>query len=90
MGRPRLPIVAHLPHDEVARRYRACRDGREKTHWQLIWLLTRSDRPLAPAEAAERVGLTPSWARTILKRWNAEGPPDRPTAAGRPTAASPS
>jgi transposase len=74
MARPRLPIAPHLPHDEVARRYRACRDGREKTHWQLLWLLTRPDRPLTPAEAAERVGLTPSWARTILKRWNAEGP----------------
>jgi transposase len=74
MGRPRLPIVLHLPHDEVARRYRACRDGREKAPWQLLRLLTRPDHPPTPAEAAARVGLTPSWARTILKRWNAEGP----------------
>jgi hypothetical protein len=51
-----------------------CRDGREKTHWQPLWLLTRPDHPLTPAQAAKQVGLTPSWARTILKRWNADGP----------------
>jgi transposase len=74
MARPRLPIAPHLPPDEVARRYRACRDGREKTHWQILWLLTRTDRPLTPAQVAGQVGLTPSWVRTILKRWNASGP----------------
>jgi transposase len=74
MARPRLPVVPHLAPDEIARRYRACRDGREKTHWQLLWLLTRADPAPTPARAAEQVGLTPSWARTILKRWNAQGP----------------
>ena len=75
MARPRLPIALHLPHDEVARRDRAGRDGREKTRWQILWLLTRLDHPQTPAaEVAAQVGLTPSWARTILKRWNAEGP----------------
>lgn len=74
MARPRLPIAPHLPPDEVDRRYRACRDGREKTHRQILWLLTRTDRPLPPAQVAGQVGLTPSWVRTILKRWNASGP----------------
>lgn len=45
MSRIRLPIVAHLSPDEVARRYKACRDGLEKTHWQVAWLLTRSHGP---------------------------------------------
>ena len=89
MARPRLPIAPHLSPEEIARRYRACRDGREKTHWQVLWLLTRSDEPPTPAEVASRVGLTPAWVRTILKRWNAEGPAglaDRRAAAngGRP------
>ncbi len=74
MARPRLPIVPHLSPDEIARRYRACRGGVEKTHWQVLWLLTRSDVPPTPAAIAAQVGLTPSWARTILKRWNAHGP----------------
>jgi transposase len=74
MARPRLPIVSHLSPEEVARRYRAGRTGVEKTHWQVLWLLTRTPTPPAPAEVAARVGLTPAWVRTILKRWNAEGP----------------
>src|SRR5512135_3374182 len=74
MSRARLPIVPHLPHDEIARRYRACRDGLEKTHWQVLWLLTRPDNPLTLAQAAASVGLTPSWVRTLLKRCNADGP----------------
>lgn len=74
MARTRLSIVLHLDPAEIARRCRACRDGVEKTHWQVLWLLTRSEPAPAPAEVAASVGLTPSWTRTILKRWNAEGP----------------
>lgn len=74
MSRARLPIEPHLPADEIARRYRACRNGREKTHWQVIWLLTRSPDPPPPAAIAPQVGLTVAWVRTILKRWNADGP----------------
>jgi transposase len=74
MARPRLPIVPHLSPDEIARRYRTCRTGVEKTHWQILWLLTRSETPPAPAEVARQVGLTPAWVRTILKRWNTDGP----------------
>jgi transposase len=86
MARPRLPIAPHLDPAEIARRYRACRSGREKTHWQLLWLLTRPENPLSPGQAAAAVGLSPSWARTILKRWNAHGPDglaDRRAANGR-------
>ena len=74
MSRTRLPIILHLPPADIFRRYRACRRGVEKTHWQLLWLLTRPERPLAPAQAAAQVGPTAVWARAILKRWNAAGP----------------
>jgi transposase len=74
MANARLPIVPHLTPEEIARRYRACRSGVEKTHWQILWLLTRSPQPPAPADVAASVGLTPSWVRTIQKRWNAQGP----------------
>jgi len=74
MARPRLPIVPHLSPDEIARRYRACRTGIEKIHWQILWLLTRTADPPTPAAVAAQVGLTPAWVRTVLKRWNAQGP----------------
>jgi transposase len=74
MARPRLPIVPHLSPEEINRRYRACRGGVEKTHWQILWLLTRAADPPTPAEVAAQVGLTPAWVRTVLRRWNSEGP----------------
>jgi hypothetical protein len=74
MVRPRPPIAPHLSPDEIAHRYRACRTGLEKTHWQILWLLTRAQGPPTPAAVAAAVGLTPARFRTALKRWNAEGP----------------
>src|SRR3954468_23369863 len=74
MANARLPIVLHLPPEEIARRYRACRSGVEKPHWQVLWLLPRPGQPLSPAQAAAQVGLTPVWCRALLKRWNAQGP----------------
>ena len=74
MARPRLPIAPHLTPDEITRRYRSCRGGVEKTHWQILWLLTRTEVPPTPAEVAARVGLTPAWVRIVIRRWNAEGP----------------
>ena len=74
MARPRLPIVPHLSPEEIARHYRACRTGIEKTHWQVLWLLTRTADPPTSAAVAVQVGLTPAWVRTVLKRWNAAGP----------------
>jgi hypothetical protein len=58
VARPRLPIAPHLSPEEIARRYRACRSGREKTHLQILWLLTRTAIPPTPAQVATQVGLT--------------------------------
>jgi transposase len=74
MPRTRLPIVLHLSPEPISQAYRACRSGVETTHGQLLWLLTRPEPPLAPAQAAAQVGLTAVWARALLKRWNAAGP----------------
>jgi transposase len=74
MANTRLPIDSHLPPEEIARRYRACRTGVEKTHWRVIGLMTRPEQPLTPAQAAAQVGLSAVWVRALLRRWNAEGP----------------
>jgi transposase len=74
MPRPRLAIAPHLDHDAIGRRYRACRCGVEKTHWQALWLMTRPDDPPGPEQVAPLVGLSPGWVRALIHRWNAEGP----------------
>lgn len=63
-----------LPADEIDHRYKTCRNAREKTHWQVIWLLTQPGGPRTAAAVARVVGLTPAWVRTLVRRWNADGP----------------
>ena len=48
----RLPVVAHLPAEEVGRCYRTCPDPKEKTRWHLIWLLLRPGEPPIKLERA--------------------------------------
>jgi transposase len=70
----RLPVIAHLPAEEVGRRYRSCPDPKEKTRWHLIWLLLRPAGPPSCERAAPLVGLSDVYARAVLRRWNAFGP----------------
>ena len=70
----RLPVIAHLPPEEVGRRYRTCPDPKEKTRWHLLWLLCRPGTSLCCEGAAPLVGLSDVHARVILRRWNAYGP----------------
>jgi len=70
----RLPVVPHLTSEEIDHRYRSCSDAAQKSRWHVVWLVTRPDQPLSATKAAELVGFTPSWGRTILKRYNAHGP----------------
>lgn len=70
----RLPVVEHLSHEEIERRYRSCSDAAQKSRWHVLWLVTRPDQPLSATTAAELVGFTPAWGRTLLKRYNARGP----------------
>jgi transposase len=70
----RLPVVQHLTANQARARYRACRHPVEKTRWHALWLLLRSDRPHAPAQVADLVGLSVIAVRQVLRRWNRLGP----------------
>jgi transposase len=70
----RLPVQRHRAANQAWAKYRACRNGVEKTRWHAIWLLLRADPPRTPARVAEVVGLSVIAVREALKRWNARGP----------------
>lgn len=70
----RLAVAEHLSHEEIDRRYRGCADAAQKSRWHVLWLVTRPEQPLSATKAAQLVGFTPSWGRTLLKRYNAHGP----------------
>jgi transposase len=71
---PRLQLTPHLPPDELAERFRRCRDGRQKARWQALWLVGRPQQPYSSAQAAAVVGLTPDGVRKLIHRYNAGGP----------------
>lgn len=69
---PRLLVVApHLATEELEHRYRACRDPVERSHWHMVWLVAVGHR--VPA-VATLTGYSVKWVRTIIGRYNADGP----------------
>ena len=70
----RIHVDEHLPADEIDGRYKSCRNAREKSRWQVVRLLTQPDGPRTAAEVGRVVGLTPTWVRVLVRRWNADGP----------------
>lgn len=68
---PRLQIKDHLPVDELARRYRQATDGIERSHYQIIWLLSQGH----PSESvAELTGYSRDWVYKLARKYNKDGP----------------
>jgi transposase len=63
-------LVAHLSTAELGQRYRAARQPLERSHLQIVWLLSqgRSEREVAAA-----TGYGQRWITEIVRRYNAEG-----------------
>lgn len=73
MAQAPLVIAPHLSLDEIERLYKTCKNPRNKTRWQLIWLMARPERPLRVTDAATVVGFCERWARFLVGRYNAGG-----------------
>ena len=69
-----LAVTLHLTPNQIDKQFRRCRDLREKTHWQVIWLLTRPGTRRSANSVSSVVGLSPAWAAEMVKRWNQHGP----------------
>jgi transposase len=63
-------LVAHLSMAELGQRYRAARQPIERSHLQMVWLLSqgRSER-----EVVAVTGYSARWITEIVRRYNAEG-----------------
>src|SRR5689334_8205811 len=64
-------LVAHLSTAELGQHYRAARQPIERSHLQIVWLLSqgRSER-----EVALVTGYGQRWIAKIVRRYNADGP----------------
>jgi len=66
-----LTVAPHLPVDELGSRYRHARNPVERSHWQMVWLVAGGQH--CPA-VARLTGYTEDWVRTIVHRYNTDGP----------------
>lgn len=69
-----LRIEPHLTHVKLTEKYRTCKNAREKSYWHLIWLMDDPKKIISVKEAAQTVGFCQRWARTLVHRYNEEGP----------------
>lgn len=68
---PLPPLPPHLPLAEVERRYRAATDPVLRSHYQIIWLLSRGE---ATAAVARVTGYSEDWVLKLAKRYRQDGP----------------
>ncbi|RIH81262.1 winged helix-turn-helix domain-containing protein [Calidithermus roseus] len=71
-----IPLHPHLSLEELEQRYRSCKDAKEKTRWQVIWLYAQQTRENRPSTLAvsRATGFSQNWAYKLIRRYNAEGP----------------
>src|SRR3954452_20149893 len=70
-------LAAHLSPAELGQRYRAARSPIERSHLQVVWLLSR-DR--SEREAAQVTGYGRRWVGEVARRYEeggSDGPGDR-------------
>ena len=63
-------LVAHLSTAELGQRYRAARQPIERSHRQIVWLLSQGRRE---REVAAATGYGQRWITAIVRRYHAEG-----------------
>jgi hypothetical protein len=67
-------LQSHLSSDELAWRYRASKEPRERSWWRsghILWLLSRGQTTTALADST---GYSRCWSGQLAKRYNQEGP----------------
>jgi transposase len=66
----RMKLSPHATKEELEQRYRKARDPVERSHYQIVWLLSEGRRT---EEVSEVTGYSPGWVRKIARRYNERG-----------------
>jgi transposase len=68
----RIPLETHLTSAQIKARFLKCEDLVERSHWQTLGLLSRSDKNYTCTEVADLMGFTADWVRKLVRRYNAD------------------
>jgi hypothetical protein len=66
-----LAVDPHLSLEELEQGYRAAADPVARSHWQMVWLAAQGRSCTAVGAV---VGSCAEWVRTIVHRYNTQGP----------------
>src|SRR5215207_1119023 len=66
----RLELSPHASTEELERRYRKAKDPVQRSHHQIVWLLSEGR---TTEEVCEVTGYSPGWVRRIARRYNELG-----------------
>jgi transposase len=66
----KLHLQKHLSRQELEKRYRKARDPVERSHYQIVWLLSQGK---LTREVAASTGYSPEWIREVSRRYNEQG-----------------
>jgi transposase len=66
----RLKLRPHVAPEELERRYRKAKDPVERSHHQIVWLLSEGR---TTKEVCEVTGYSPGWVRRIAHRYDERG-----------------
>jgi transposase len=66
----RIKLSPHATKEELEHGYRKARDPVERSHYQIVWLLSEGRRT---EEVSEVTGYSPGWVRKIARRYNERG-----------------
>jgi hypothetical protein len=64
-------IKPHLDSDQLVQRYRKAKDPVERSHYQLIWLLSQQR---SVDEVSEITRYSERWIFKVARRFNEDGP----------------
>jgi transposase len=66
----RIELSPHATSQELEHRYRKAKDPVERSHHQIVWLLSEGKRT---EEVSVVTGYSPGWVRKIARRYNEGG-----------------
>jgi transposase len=66
-----IKLEPHLGSKELENRYRKAKDPAERSHYQILWLLSEGK---TTTQVMEATGYSRGWIQQLARRYNSDGP----------------
>jgi len=66
-----ITLEPHLTKEELEDRYRSARDSVERSHYQIVWLISEGK---TTRQVMEATGYSRGWIQQLARRYNVDGP----------------